>query len=215
MRRIAILLVLALAPGSALACLFESPGGFEVDPASDDTVAPAPIGELRRLIVTRGVGPECDGNSCGSSSCDDLGLISMSFPAAVDDRSPDSDDYVQDGVGYALRVADGSVPDDLDLASSPTAAFIHAGVADFLLVWIDRATDEQEAFDFTLGIAAIDLAGNTSAEVFVDIADPGSGGSEEAAKGDDPLGCATVAAPPVWWGLAASVAAVFGRRSGS
>ncbi len=147
-------------------------------------------------------------------SCDDLGTIALSVPAAVDDRSPDSDDYVQDGVGYVLRVADGSLPEGLTLASTPAAAFIHAGVADFLLVWIDEATDEQEAFDFTLGIVAIDLAGNPSEEVFVDIADPGSGGSQEAAKSDDPLGCASAAAPPVWWGLAASVAAVFGRRSG-
>ncbi|MDP2309834.1 MAG: hypothetical protein Q8P18_27695 [Pseudomonadota bacterium] len=171
-----MLLLLALAR-PADACSFDSPGSFELDPASDDTVAPSPPGELLSVRVVRGRGPEChDGGMSSSTSCDDLGTLSVGFVAALDDRSPAVDTgAVQTGVGYRVRVAEGALPDGLSIdPDHDHAAFRGDGTASLFFVWIDDASDDQDAFAATLAVTAIDLAGNESAEALFEVSDPGT-----------------------------------------
>ncbi len=155
----------------------------------------------------------------GYTSCDDVGSIALSFAAAWDDRSPAADSDIQQGVGYGVRVTGGSLPDGLLIDAEPMAAFIDEGVASLGFVWGDDPTDRQEAFDFTLEIVAIDLAGNEGDGVLVDVADGGYDGpegcatnEEESEGGPSPSGCSSVPGRPFAWALLASVALVLRRR---
>ena len=168
-------LLLTSAVPEAAACLFEVPGTFELDPASNDAVSPGSPGEPATVRIGRGDGPvHYDNCISESTSCDWAGTISVAFVPAQDDRSPEEGELsIQEGVGYFLRHVDGTLPDGLTVPEEPTAAFLREGVASILLLWRDGETAEQEPFEFTLGITPVDLAGNRGPELEVVIADAG------------------------------------------
>ncbi|MFZ5475916.1 MAG: hypothetical protein ACOZNI_04000 [Myxococcota bacterium] len=158
----------------ATACSLEAPAAYEPDTASDDSVAPGEPG-APTVRVTRGKGPVCEEDcSCMSTSCDDLGIVSLVFTAALDDRSPEADADTQDGVGYVLTLVDGALAEGLELPGGPVGAFISGEEASLALVWIDDASDDQDAFEATVALHAVDLAGNAGPAVTFTIEDPGS-----------------------------------------
>lgn len=178
-----VALAALLAPPAA-ACSFATGAAHEVVANPADTTAPS-TPEAPELTVKRGVGPTCDAfGSCRSTSCDDIGLVELALPPATDDVS------APEHVGYRLRVLDGTLPDGLTVDETRRADAISGDVATLALIWIDEATDEQEAFDFTLGVTAIDEAGNESEEIAVAVSDPGreAGGCSTAGRGAGALG---------------------------
>lgn len=169
------MLILALLTPPAHACMILTGAEHVVVENPADISAPTAPGEVT-VRVTRGVGPTCVGPMCSSTSCDDLGTVSLSFPASTDDTS------VPEAIGYRLRMIDGTLPAGLSLGEPQRAARVgDDGTVSLPLVWIDDATNDQEPFDFTLGVTAIDEAGNESEEVEVVVSDAGAG-----------AGCATV-----------------------
>jgi hypothetical protein len=128
------------------------------------------------VSIVRGVGPQCIGPSCSSTSCDGLGRIELSLGAASDDVS------AAENIGYRLRVVEGALPDGLAIDETRRADGIADGTASLVLLWIDEAEDEQEPFDFVLGVTPIDEAGNEGEELSISLADEGRAAG----------GCATV-----------------------
>lgn len=113
-----------------------------------DTTAPTPVTGASHSIK-RGQGPTSTGCGESSTSCDDLGWISLHLEGASDDRTPPGE------LGYIFEVTAGTLPDGLTLPNGPVR-----GQERFTLGWIDGATDEQEGFDFTIDVFPVDLAGN-------------------------------------------------------
>lgn len=188
-----------IAPGWA--CSFASPGELVVDNTLADDTPPVLEEKDTAIQISRGVGPTClEGDIQSSTSCDDLGVISLSLAAATDAESPFEADEnkVQVGVGYRLRVVSGTLPDGLSLSEVPSRAFFSEGRASISLIWIDGAEDEQEPFSLILGVQAVDLAGNLSEEIEIPIEDPGSreedGSCWEEAESTS-KGCAALAPP--------------------
>jgi uncharacterized protein (TIGR03382 family) len=170
---LALLVSLAVSP--AFACSFVTGSAHEVVANPDDTVAPTAATE-EGVSIVRGVGPQCVGPACSSSSCDDLGRIELSLGAASDDVS------AAENIGYRLRVIEGALPDGLTVDETRRADSLADGTANLLLLWIDEAEDEQEPFDFVLGVTPIDEAGNEGEELSIPLADEGRAAG----------GCATV-----------------------
>jgi hypothetical protein len=168
MKRLTYCLIVAIAaaaaslPTSARACSFPGPIGHVIDEsmqATDQmppTLAPIPAPE-----ITRGKGSQQTGCSqYGSTSCDDIGRIALAV-LATDDATPSS------RIGYRLTIVTGAPPSGLSLPSDA----VEPSGDDLALHWIDGATDDQESFDFTLRVVAVDLAGNESVPQTVRIAD--------------------------------------------
>ncbi len=196
-KKIVLLLSVSLlmAP-AALACLIETPGPHVLDEAEIgvDILAPDPAEDATVSSISRGRGPVCEDGSCASTSCDDIGIISIHFSPAADDRMP------AEAIGYRAELLSGALPDGLTL--SPDALLGPDGLK---LWWIDGASDDQEAFDFTLGIVAIDLAGNESEAALVWVADPGREAGEVT-------GCSVAGGAGLSAVLLASLSAVSRRR---
>jgi hypothetical protein len=154
---------LIAAEKAAQACKLAVPRPLVLDPQSSDTTPPsaptATVGSIRR-----GKGPETNGCSQSTSSCDDLGSIYIALTATDDEATPDQ-------MGFQLELTDGALPSGLTLPSSP----VLATAGHLYLAWGDGATDEQEAIAFTLAIRAVDLAGNISPPTTVKVASEGSG----------------------------------------
>ena len=196
MTRSALLLIVAAAavaglPADARACSISGPIEHVVDPsmqATDQT--PPTLPPNLETTIKRGMGPQQQGCGQGSSSCDDLGVITIAA-RATDDVTPPT------RIGYRLTLAAGSTPAGLQLPSSPVEFAGGGGVA---LAWLDGATDDQEPINFTLQVVAIDLAGNESAPQTVRIRD------------DSGHACAVARGHRGWGALAAAaVAAMFLR----
>jgi hypothetical protein len=186
MKRAALLLIVAVAavaglPADARACSIAGPVEHVVDPsmqATDQT--PPTLPPNIETTIKRGMGPQQQGCGQGSSSCDDLGVITIAA-RATDDVTPPT------RIGYRLTLAAGSPPAGLQLPAYPVEFAGGGGVA---LAWRDGATDDQEAIDFTLKIVAIDLAGNESAAQTVRVSD------------DSGHACAVARRAAHWQGLA-------------
>lgn len=164
-----MLLALALSP-SASACSFAVGDAFAVLDDGTDTIAPdAPAAP--GVDIHRGVGPSCFMGRCSMTSCDDLGWIELTFPAPADDTYGPSD------IGYTLEVLAGSPPDGLTIDETREPDLVtDDGDVVLTLVWADGSTDVQEAFDFDLGLTAVDRGGNASTTTVVNLADPGRAG---------------------------------------
>ncbi len=158
------MLILALLWASpALACVQIPDVAHVIDPESADVVAPA-APEIGEVAVGRGQGPEPAGCfSSVSTSCDDAGLISIAVSAA-DDVSAAED------IGYRVELVEGDLPESFTLST----AIWRARDGHLSLRWNDDATDDQEPFDVTLSIVAVDEGGNESQPVEIDVSDPGS-----------------------------------------
>ncbi|HYO98417.1 MAG TPA: hypothetical protein VER33_28130 [Polyangiaceae bacterium] len=118
-------------------------------------VAPGALATLT-VSTKRGTGPS-GGCERTVSSCDDLGMINLSFVAPQD---PDS---ALDAIGYRLSLVAGELPVGLALPEHPVVAFADSKDPQrrhLHLVWIDGGSDKQEAIDFTVVIAAVDSNGN-------------------------------------------------------
>jgi hypothetical protein len=192
-------LALALAVSPAFACSFALGSPHETVDDPSDTVAPTAPGE-KSVGVVRGVGPECVGVSCSSSSCDDLGRIDVQLDASDDDVS------APENIGYRMRVVEGTLPDGLTVDETRRADSVSGGVARLTLLWVDEAVDEQEPFDFVLGVASVDEAGNEGEELTIALSDPGRAAG----------GCATAGGGGGAGALALGLlaAAARGRRAG-
>ncbi len=185
-RRMCLALVMAgllLRAESAEACHVQTPVPHVVDPskqATDTTPPPAPVVRLQQ--IKRGQGPQ-DGPGCTSSasSCDDLGMVTISAVATDEDTPPTL-------IGYRMELLSGRLPAGLMLPgdSRPPSPPNQSGEGALLLHWLDGATDKQESFDFTLSVRAIDLAGNASPPTMLRVSDDPSGCSLAGARQSSP-----------------------------
>jgi hypothetical protein len=146
-----------------------------IDPTMQaiDRVAPT-LPPISGVTVKRGQGPQGNGCEQTVSSCDDLGIIEI--PAeATDDRTP------PERIGYRFSIVAGAAPVGFSL---PTDALEPVALGKVWLAWIDGAVDNQEAFDVTFGVVAIDLAGNESAPQTIRVQQGAkSGGCDLSARG--------------------------------
>lgn len=174
-------LALVAAPGDAGACSFAPPPLHELDldEVAEDTTPPSAPGSVATALVARGQGPTGGPCSQSATSCDDVGRIVLRVAPAEDDRTPAA------SLGYLVTLASGTLPSGLSLRSEPVRLLGD----EVVLVWIDGATDDQEAFDFELDVAAVDLAGHVGPPVRVRVRDPG-GGACAGSSGEGPLGLA-------------------------
>lgn len=168
---LALTAALAAQPRRATACSFSQPPAT-IDPAlrATDQTGPTTF-EPGPVTIKRGVAPQRT-SGCGemSTSCDDLGSIQIGVRAFDDHTAPER-------IGYRVRVVKGSAPSDLvpQQAIEPVSGKL-------FLAWVDGATEDQEALDFTLEIVAVDGAGNEGAPQLMRIQDGGSGGCALTAR---------------------------------
>jgi hypothetical protein len=158
---------LLLVPSRVDACSFGPHPTHEIDPAEQaaDTTPPSEIGETT-YSVQRGQGPQgggCSGESV--TSCDDIGSVSLQLGTVSDDRTGSSE------MGFRLEVVDGALPSGLELPSGDVRAYPDGALT---FHWTDGASDDQEAFDFTLSISAVDRGGNGGPPREVRVQDDGS-----------------------------------------
>ena len=81
-------------------------------------------------------------------------------------------------------MVEGAPPDDLGIDETRRADSVDGDQASLTLIWIDEATNDQEAFSVVIGITAIDEAGNESEEVTIEVSDAGG----EASSGCNTAG---------------------------
>ncbi len=134
------------------ACSMASPEVHQIDPAEQavDTTPPSALGETT-ASVRRGRGPETSGCSETTTSCDDIGTVAIHLGAVSDDRTDEAE------MGFRVELIDGALPSGLVLPSGDVRASPDGSLT---LGWSDGASDDQEAFDFTLRVSAVDRAGN-------------------------------------------------------
>ena len=143
-----LLIVAALAgivaPGRARACVFAGPTPHTIDVAmvgvdlTPPSLAKPVVGDITRLDATG-----CDANSeCGHTT-----IISLTN-LATDDTTPINK------IGYRLTVIAGGG------YTPKTGVFDPGGSGDTFPVYLGA---DQEDFDFTLEVVAVDAAGNESA----------------------------------------------------
>jgi len=174
-----------LHPTSARACDFAGPTAHTIDPAlqATDHVPPVWPSPPRAQGVQRGRGPQQNGCGGTASSCDDIGIITITTGATDDTTAPGR-------VGYRLSQASGALPAGLSL---PPDAVEPNPDGSLTLVWSDGATDNQDSFSFTLDIVAIDAAGNESAPQVLVIEDGRRDGACALAGRPRPWGWAGLA----------------------
>lgn len=152
-----------LATEAASACKFASNPTHTLDAnaqATDTTTPTVPT--LKVVRVVRGKGPQSESLCGGSaSSCDELGQIELQM-AATDDQTPAA------SMGFRIELASGALPSGLTLPDYSVRG------SRLLLVWMDVASDDQEAFSFVLAISAVDLAGNVGPATTIQVSNPGS-----------------------------------------
>jgi len=178
-------------PRIASACDYPAPETHEVDPeeAAVDDEPPAKVDAVG-VEIRRGKGPQ-GGCSQTSTSCDDIGSITIVPTPPSDNRTP------SDELGYRVRLVGGVAPSGLTIpteavrlqSGDPPALYLH---------WIDGATDDQEAIDFSIALTAIDRAGNEGPESApIRIHHTGSGSGCRVARGND-LSLALVIGAMLW-----------------
>jgi hypothetical protein len=171
---VATAIPLLLAP-DAQACSLASQPFHDLDDDEigvdvSEPMAPAPMDT--EITISRGVGPRPIGFSFSSTGCDNLGFLTVQLVPGEDDRTP------LDEMGFRAEFVSGTLPDGLEFPEETSEAFRLHGDGRWQIVWSDGAEDVQEAFDFTLELFSVDLAGNESAEgLIVNFADPGDDGS--------------------------------------
>lgn len=186
MRPLTIAFALLLAPGAALACSQPANGTLELVPGLDDTEPPSMPVLLDHTLERAEVGLD------ETAECSDFAYLNL-YLTALDDQTATED------LGYELDIVDGTVPDDLIVPLVPVTDPDGIGDALIQLIWHD-ADSRSEPLDFTLAIASVDLAGNTSDAAEVRIEDPGLGDLEDGVPEQDPkpvqdpeTGCDTTA----------------------
>jgi len=162
-----------------LGCSLISPAVFDVDPTlTGDEIAPD-MPEFNDLTIHRGRGPrKLDDGSMMSTSCDDIGFITIELMDPAEDDPED--------VGYSVDLLDGELPMGLTL---PEGTYAGPGIS---LSWIDEAIHDQDPFGFTLQITPFDTSGNQGDPLEVWLEDDGIPDAESA-----PYSCSVVRDAPV------------------
>jgi len=172
----------------AWGCTYSFPP-YVTDPAESgvDTQVPA-APSVGKVTIKRGMGPRGSGCQSTSSSCDDIGAITLRL-TAKDDRT------AADAIGYTISVVRGQAPEDLSPLDQPLA---QVGTNEVTLIWLDGGTNDQEAVDFDLRVRAIDKAGNVGPGTLVPIQSGSTGCSvspgARVVRLDRPLALALAAA---------------------
>ena len=198
MKKIAVLIGLAAATDSvAVACLFVAPDEYVLDETeiAEDVEMPDSIVDPVVTHINRGVGPQCEGEVCSSTSCDSTGTMRAAWSATLDDRTP------AEHMGYRAVLVDGEPPEGLYI---PEGAF--RSEDGLFLFWHDEGTEYQEAFGFTIGLISVDLAGNEGEMTTLWIADSGRETSEAR-------GCSVVGGGGLLVGLLAGLVVLRRRRT--
>src|SRR5450759_1160128 len=131
-----------LAAEAASACSFAANPAHTLDGNAQATDATAPAAPtLTGVRDVRGKGPQRE-SLCSSSAsrCDDLGQIELQMATTEGLTSAAS-------MGFRIELAGGALPSDLTLPDYSVRG------SRLLLVWIDGASDDQEAFSFVLAIS--------------------------------------------------------------
>ncbi|MEA2700581.1 MAG: hypothetical protein QOI66_4852, partial [Myxococcales bacterium] len=129
-----VMLTVLVSAQRADACSVPGAVPHVIDPskqATDITAPPPPIVMLKEIKRGRGPqgGPGC---SSSSSSCDDLGTVTLSIAATDDDSPPQS-------IGYRIQLVSGRLPGGLDLPgdSRPLSPVDQNGQIAIYLNWVD------------------------------------------------------------------------------
>jgi len=165
---VAIAAGLSLAQPVARACSIVGFSNYVDDPTLQGIDQTAPVLVAPPAVsVNRGQGPRQNGCSQSVTSCDGLGSVIIGV-AVSDDQTPAAK------IGYRLWLIEGSPPSGLVL---PVEPIVPGLVGQIVLAWDDGKSDDQEPVDFTLGLAALDAAGNQGPVTDVRVQDPGSSGA--------------------------------------
>lgn len=154
---------LVLTPGSVAACSFAPLEMHELDPAEEQAdTNPPEAPEMAELVFVR---RPFRSAGCGATitSCDGSGQIGIELLPTVDDRSSPAE------VGYIIEHAGGTLPDNLGLPPDPVRT---DGTGTIWLLF----SDVDQPLDFQLSIRAVDLGGNVSAAITIDVASVDSAG---------------------------------------
>ncbi len=163
--------VLALVPGTADACSIIKMY-LEIDPQQKviDFLPPdQPVVSVKS--INRGRGPRrTEGRGAVMTSCDDIGSIGFEIGPVSDDLTKPAE------LGFLFQVVEGTLPSGLSVPAKPLVTISEKTEYGYYLHWTDGATDDQEPFEFTLVVVAVDKAGNHSEESDpVTVRHPGSG----------------------------------------
>jgi hypothetical protein len=153
----AILLSYSLSSEGSIAMVRHRIDSLEV---GVDTVPPTKPAFTVKSI-RRGVGPRPGPEGMYLVTGDDNGGVITFVVQSEDDRSRSFE------IGYVLRFNDGLVPEKFEFSDEAWRTLGCGGMGKFkdcllFVPWIDGATDDQEAFDFSFTAVAIDKAGNES-----------------------------------------------------
>ncbi len=150
------------APRISHACSFVPLTEHELDAEEQqiDTTPPAPP-ELDEVMLIR---RPASSSACGGAvnSCDGSGQVGIALLPTADDRSP------ADQIGYLVELVDGSLPGNLYIPEQPVRQ-IDGGALWFVF------SDEDQEFEFSVSIRAVDLAGNMSEPILVEVFSGNSG----------------------------------------
>lgn len=153
----------------ASACSFVGPETYNPTPIDGDTTPPGLL-EVLEVDITRGVGPDRGLFGASMTSCDDLGWITIAL-GAQDDQSAEAN------LGVEVAFVGGTLPEGLgEPEGTWSLSWDGSTPGGLLWVWIDEATNDQEAFDFDVRLRAVDESGNLGEGVTVNLADPGGRG---------------------------------------
>ena len=183
---------------AARACSLAAPTAHVIDATMQETDHLSPVFQSASASVTRGKSDQGGCLSQSASSCDDLGIVSI-YVAANDDMTP------PERIGYRLLLTSGTppvglaIPVDAIEASPPNRQLTFA--------WTDSGTARQQYVNFTLQVVAVDIAGNESPPVTVQVRDGYAG--ECAAIAPGPVG----PRPLAWFAAAALLLVARRRRS--
>lgn len=154
-------------PRQALACSPVDNALHYIDEneAELDTTSPKPP-----LSVAAEVHRKDPENGCSytANSCGDLAAIVIHVEPGLDDRTPEAE------LGYVFELVDGKLPDDRFLPEMPVRPSYGPLVFHY--------DDHGQRIDFTVAVRAMDLGGNLSEPVIVEVSDPGSGGCSAGAQ---------------------------------
>lgn len=164
---------------AALACGLASPRPLVVDEGERgiDRSPPQKVASAGVAIV-RGRGPRGGCGSQTSTSCDDLGTVTLHPTAPSDDRTAPGD------LGYLVKLVGGHLPEGATLPSDAVLADPSTGI--LVAGWTDGATDDQESIDFSVTLTAVDRGGNAGPESDpIRVQDSGRGSGCRTARGGD------------------------------
>ncbi len=178
---------------AAWACSLAGPQDFEATATGEPVGEPPVAAVLREVSISRGsAGVRQPDGSIQSTSCDDLGIVSI----GLEDPGP--------GFGFRLQLDGGTLPDSVTAIheDAQVGDTFSGGRSAWVVSWIDEETDDQEPFDFDVIVTVVDGWGRESEPLTVNVSDPGSTATPASS-------CSTV---PGAAGLALSLLALAARR---